>query len=127
MLDITKIKEKINWIINEKEIDRSRLIGSGAIHYMNANDGTGFDYSANDRSCEFYVFWKTHDGAIKLVVGRTKMIACFYPEENPFGDFERYEFCSPFDLKELCEHLYAEFDYKVRYDEETDEKEETEE
>lgn len=35
------------------EVTDSMLIDNGAIYYMNGNDGTGFDFSMNDRTCEF--------------------------------------------------------------------------
>ena len=35
------------------EVTDSMLIDNGAIYYMNGNDGTDFDFSMNDRTCEF--------------------------------------------------------------------------
>ena len=35
------------------EITDSMLIEDGTIFFMNANDGTGFDFSMNDRTYEF--------------------------------------------------------------------------
>lgn len=41
------------------------------IYYMNGNDGTDFDYSANNRTCEFVVFYKKSEmGFIRVMVGK---------------------------------------------------------
>ena len=37
----------------------------GKIYYMNGNDGTDFDWEANDRLCEFMVFHENEYGYIK--------------------------------------------------------------
>lgn len=119
MLDITKIKETIDMIIEKEGIDRSRLKDDGAIYYMNGNDGTEFDYCVNDRTCEFYVFWKNGNGAIKLFLKTDKAVVYVYPEENPFGgDYKKYEFVSPISIYELCCYLQGTFDDKDIYDKE---------
>jgi hypothetical protein len=39
------------------------------VYYMNANDGTDFDWSCNNRLCEFFMFYKeTELGFIKVFV-----------------------------------------------------------
>lgn len=40
------------------EVTDDMLYGNGAIYYMNGNDGTAFDWEANDRCCEFYMFYR---------------------------------------------------------------------
>lgn len=119
MLDIRKIKETIDEIIEREDIDRSHLYGNGAIFYFNGNDGTDFDYECNNMTCEFFVFWKSEDGAIKLNQRGDKLDIFVYPEEDPFGgDYKEYEFNSPFELLELCKYLKGSFDDKDIYDEE---------
>lgn len=41
---------------------------NGAIHYMNGNDGTPFDWNCNNRLCEFILFHKNGIGFIKAYV-----------------------------------------------------------
>lgn len=63
---IEAIKKFIDDVITEHNIDRNELYNQGAVYYCNGNDGTWFDYMANGRTCEFYVYWKNRDGAITL-------------------------------------------------------------
>lgn len=44
------------------------LYANGAIHYMNRNDGTRFDWNWNNRLCEFLIFHKNEMGFIKAFV-----------------------------------------------------------
>lgn len=119
MLNIRKIKKTIDEIIERENIDRSHLYGNGAIFYFNSNDGTDFDYCCNNMTCEFFVFWKSEDGAIKLNQRGDKLDIFVYPEEDPFGgNYKEYEFDSPFKLLELCKYLKGSFDDKDIYDEE---------
>ena len=116
-MDIRKIKEFIDKLIAENNIERSHLLMHGAVHYMNGNDGTDFDYSCNGRACEFYVFYKNEDGAIKVLVRESEMVAYIYPEENPFGgDYKKVVEKSPFDLYELCCYLQGSRDDKGIWD-----------
>lgn len=51
------------------QITDDMLYGRGAIYYMNGNDGTFFDWTVNDRCCEFFVFYRSTElGFIKLFV-----------------------------------------------------------
>ena len=53
------------------EVKAEELCDNGAIYYMNGNDGTAFDWSCNDRLCEFYKFYKsTEYGFIKVFVNK---------------------------------------------------------
>lgn len=54
---------------------------NGAIHYMNGNDSTPFDWNCNDRLCEFYVFHKNEMGFIKVCVGRDNVIDVYIYED----------------------------------------------
>ena len=70
---INEIKKYIEDIRkNYPEITDDMLYTDGTnefIFYMNGNDGTPFDYSANDRLCEFMLFYKeTEMGFIKIII-----------------------------------------------------------
>ena len=58
------IREKYP-LITDEDLDKN-----GAIYYMNGNDGTDFDWNANDRCCEFYMFHSNEIGFIKLFVNK---------------------------------------------------------
>lgn len=84
---------------------------------MNGNDGTDFDYSWNGHTCEFYVFYKNGNGAIKVFVEEHEMVAYIFPEDNPFGgDYKKVVEKSPFDLYELCCYLQGSRDDKGIWD-----------
>lgn len=116
-MDIIKIKDFIDRIIEENNIDRSHLLFHGAVHYMNGNDGTDFDYSVNGHACEFYVFYKNEYGAIKVFIEESEMVAYIFPEDNPFGGkYKKVVEKSPFDLYELCCYLQGSRDAKGIFD-----------
>lgn len=124
-LDISHIKNLIEKIIDGKvdgipAINRSSLYNNGAIYYMNGNDGTDFDYQCNNRACEFYVFWKNEDGAIKVLVGREIIEVFIYNEQEPFNceKMLTYSESSPFDLEEICCYLQGTFDKHDIWDKE---------
>lgn len=119
MLDISKIKKIIDKVIEKEGIDLTHLLNNGAVRYKNGNDGTSFDYGCNNMTCEFYVYWKSEAGAIKLNQRGDKFDVFVFPEEDPFGGkYHEYEFDSPFDLYELCCYLQGTFDDKGIYDKE---------
>lgn len=121
MLDIREIREFIEGIIDYEGIDRSKLLDGGAIYYMNGNDGTSFDYGCNNMTCEFYVFWKSEAGAIKLNQRGDSLIAYIYPEDDPFGGkYKKVEEESPFELRDLCRHLQGTFDDRNIWDRKID-------
>jgi hypothetical protein len=54
---------------------------------MNANDGTGFDFSMNDRTCEFMSFYKSSTyGFFKVYVTRDGKITGFAYLEEGHGE-----------------------------------------
>lgn len=59
-----EIREKYPLITDED------LHSKGAIFYMNGNDGTDFDWNANDHTSEFYMFHENEIGFIKLFVNK---------------------------------------------------------
>ncbi len=116
-MNIIKIKEFIDSIIEEHNIDRSHLDAHGAVYYMNGNDGTDFDYGCNGRACEFYVFWKSEAGAIKVFVQKGIMVAYLYPEDNHFGGvYSEIVREHPYNLHELCCYLQGSRDDKGIWD-----------
>lgn len=58
------------------------------IYYMNGNDGTYFDWNANGRLCEFFMFYKsTEMGFIKVFVNSNDtMTGYMFKEEYSYGD-----------------------------------------
>lgn len=50
------------------------LYSNGAIHYMNGNDGTEFDWRLNGRLCEFYIFHKNEYGFVRADVNKDNTI-----------------------------------------------------
>lgn len=80
---MTKGREIINKVIDYfnkarqlyPEITNDMLVDGGDIYYMNGNDGTEFDWFANDMCCEFYVFYNsTEKGFIKVIVKKNDTI-----------------------------------------------------
>lgn len=114
---IEAIKKFIDDVITKHNIDRNELDNQGAVYYCNGNDSTAFDYTANGRTCEFYVYWKNGDGAIKTTVNE-EIIHCYiYPQDNPYGGkYIEEEDDSPFDLRQLCKKLEKAFDNKGIWD-----------
>jgi hypothetical protein len=55
---------------------------------MNGNDGTHFDWFANDRVCEFFMFFKsTEMGFIKVFLDNEGYVTGYLYEENyKYGD-----------------------------------------
>ena len=119
MLDISKIKDLFEEVIEKHKIDKSHLWEGGKIYYCNGNDGTDFDYNCNNMTCEFYVYWKNGDGAIKCNQRGDELQFYIYPEDNPFGGEYKFEkFHSPFNLYYLCCCLKGTFDDNEKWDEE---------
>lgn len=58
------------------------------IYYMNGNDGTDFDWSCNERLCEFFMFYKsTEMGFIKVFVKNDDTLSGYiYKEDYKYGD-----------------------------------------
>lgn len=117
-MDISDIESFIENLKVKYNLKAEDLYDNGAIYYMNGNDGTDFDYQANGRTCEFYVFFKDEVGAIKCFVDKDNICAYVYDKEDPWnGSKSKYETTSSdFDLYMLCCYLQGSFDDKNRYD-----------
>lgn len=74
------------------EIKDDMLIENGTVFYMNGNDGTGFDFSMNDRTCEFMSFYKSAEyGFFKIFVTRSGLIDGYAYLEDGHGEAIRLE------------------------------------
>ena len=94
------------------------LDSQGAIYYMNGNDGTDFDWNANQRCCEFYMFHKNEKGFIKVhVYVDDEMEAYVYPngEMNPAEELKSW--LGKGDALYLATLLYKMADKEYIYDE----------
>lgn len=95
---------------------------NGAIHYMNGNDGTSFDWNANDRLCEFYVYHKNEIGFIKAFVNRDNTIDMYIYEDG--GMKPTYKFTE--EMEDLSAKSFANLmdyiaDREYKYDRPIDE------
>lgn len=105
------IREKYPLITDED------LHSNGAIFYMNGNDGTDFDWNANDRCCEFYMYHSNEIGFIKLFVNKGDTYTAYtYPNgemsatETIRGDLNKG------DSLYLATLLYRKADREYIYD-----------
>lgn len=99
-------------LITDEDLDNS-----GAIYYMNGNDGTDFDWNANDRCCEFYMYHSNEIGFIKLYVNKGNTYTAYvYPNgemsatETIRGDLDEG------DSLYLAALLYRKADKEYIYD-----------
>ena len=95
---------------------------NGAIHYMNGKDGTSFDWNANDRLCEFYVYHKNEMGFIKAFVNRDNTIDMYIYEDG--GMKPTYKFTE--EMENLSAKSFANLmdtiaDREYKYDRPIDE------
>lgn len=105
------IREKYPLVTDED------LHNSGAIFYMNGNDGTDFDWDVNDRCCELYMYHKNEIGFIKLYVNKGDTYTAYV---YPNGEMSATETIRG-DLKEgdslyLAALLYRKADREYIYD-----------
>ena len=93
------------------------LDSQGAIYYMNGNDGTDFDWNANQRCCEFYMFHKNEMGFIKVnVCVGGDMEAYVYPNGEMKPAEELKSWIGKEDALYLATLLYEMADKKHIYD-----------
>lgn len=98
------------------------LHSNGAIFYMNGNDGTDFDWNANEHTSEFYMFHENEIGFIKLYVNKGDTYTAYvYPNgemsavETVKGDLDEG------DSLYLAALLYQKADREYIYDGNIDE------
>ena len=106
-----EIRERYQFVTDED------LLENGAIYYMNGNDGTDFDWNANDHTSEFYMYHENEIGFIKLYVNKgDTYIAYVYPNgemsaiETIRGDLDKG------DSLYLAALLYRKADKEYIYD-----------
>lgn len=104
------------------DITDDMLDTNGAIHYMNGNDGTDFDWEMNDRLCEFYVFHKNEYGFIKVLVYKSGKMNGYVYLDNGFASAievePRYMYVD--DVETLYDAMFYGADYKNIWDEPID-------
>lgn len=98
------------------------LHSNGAIFYMNGNDGTDFDWNANEHTSEFYMFHENEIGFIKLYVNKGNTYTAYV---YPNGEMSAVETVKG-DLNEgdglyLAALLYRKADREYIYDGNIDE------
>lgn len=64
------------------KITDDMLCENGAIYYMNGNDSTPFDWSVNDRLCEFCMYHKDEAGFIKALVNKNGSVDVYVYENG---------------------------------------------
>ena len=111
-----EIREKYPLITDED------LHSNGAIFYMNGNDGTDFDWNANEHTSEFYMYHENEIGFIKLYVNNGDTYTAYV---YPNGEMSATETIRG-DLNEgdslyLAALLYRKADREYIYDEIIDE------
>ena len=111
------IKERFEALKEKYGLHNEELVGEGAVYYMNGNDGTDFDWQANDRVCEFMTFYKdTEMGALRVLYGKDGSETVFFYRSGEFEPEEREEKEAPFDTAELAAYMYGSFDQKGIWD-----------
>lgn len=115
---ITKIEQMFNET-REKypHITDDMLDSQGAIYYMNGNDGTDFDWNANQRCCEFYIYHKNEIGFIKLYVEVGDTVTIYVYPNGEMSAVETIEKkLDKGDSLYLATLLYEKADRKYIYD-----------
>lgn len=105
------IREKYPFIADED------LHENGAIFYMNGNDGTDFDWNANEHTSEFYIYHENEIGFIKLYVNKGDTYTAYV---YPNGEMTAIETIrgglDEGDSLYLAALLYSKADRKYIYD-----------
>ena len=102
------------------EVTDDMLYGNGAIYYMNGNDGTEFDWKANDRCCEFYMFYKESEmGFIKVFANSDDTIDGYAYGNNGSGEPIKLKYVNLPEgtARYFASLLYKEADKRGIYDE----------
>lgn len=88
-------KGEITRIIGEVRekfpVPDEQLLDNGTVYYMNGNDGTDFDFSVNNRLCEFMVFYSNSEmGFIKILVNSDNSIDVYIYDDGATSPKEHY-------------------------------------
>lgn len=114
-------KEEIEKIFKEArdkypDITDKDLDTNGAIHYMNGNDGTDFDWSVNDRLCEFMIFHQDERGFIKVFVGKNNAADVYIYETGDVSPTQKYQKKLNVPAEEFASLMYEITDAKGLFD-----------
>lgn len=94
---------------------------TGAIYYMNGNDGTRFDWGCNGRLCEFYVFHKNEIGFIKVTVEKNNEVCVYIYEDAGMSPTNRYkEKLENFKAIDFANLMYRIADQRYMWDKDID-------
>lgn len=88
LAEINKIVELLYNLMQEAGLKPSDIVGTGAIYYRNGNDGTDFDWSMNDRTCEFMMFYNTEEqlGFAKVWVDKQGNLGGYTWDDEGHGE-----------------------------------------
>lgn len=106
-----------------KDVTNKQLYEDGAIYYMNGNDGTDFDYCLNGRICEFYMFYESENGFIKVTVCNDNIVRGYIYNDNEMFPREKFEFdmkehAIEFEVEDFAKLMYTIADQENKWDEE---------
>ena len=119
MANFEYIKHIVEGLKVKYNLNDSDLYKNGAVFYMNGNDGTDFDWDANDKVCEFVVFYKESEmGALKLDFYKNDTVSYYFFKDGEWNATETGEMDAPCSVARLACYLYGTFDKKDRWDEE---------
>lgn len=120
---INKVKEYFKEVRKKySSITNDMLIHNGTIYYMNGNDGTEFDWFANNRMCEFMVFYKeTEYGFMKCNIFDDGTLRTYIYMNSGFDNNPEYHevqnFLTEEDALYLASLLFHQADECKIYDE----------
>lgn len=105
------IKKEFDELKAKYGLKNENLVADGAVHYMNGNDGTDFDWVMNDHVCEFMVFYKASEqGALKVCYNKDGTEKIYFYKDLEWEPTAEEEKTCPFDVAELAGYLYGTFD-----------------
>ena len=116
-----KIENKMDELLAANGINKSVLLHGGNVIYANGNDGTDFDWMANNRLCEFETYYNDEDqyGACKILVQKDGGIYCVTWGDNghaPAVVHEEDNFIDSDTALRLAAFMYAIADTEDKYD-----------
>lgn len=91
--EINRIVEQFNNLMKEAGLQASDIYGNGAVYYRNGNDGTDFDWSMNDRTCEFMMFYNTEEqlGFAKCWIDKQGNLVGYTWDDEGHGEGKEFE------------------------------------
>lgn len=105
------IKNEFEALKAKYGLKNEELVADGAVHYMNGNDGTDFDWQVNNHTCEFMTFYKDCEmGALKITFYKDGTESIEFYKSGEWKPEATEEKEAPFDTAELASYLYGTFD-----------------